>query len=325
MCTAILHKNDNYCLLSRTLDLECSYGEKIVITPRGYSFPYRYQAVERPLALIGTAHLALGVPLYYDAMNECGLMGAALNFPDNARYRECESGRINLSSYELLPYVLSSCRTLGEAREMLTKVNITADAFSEELKPSPLHWLFADFTGAIVVETDGTGHHVYENPFGVLTNNPPFSYHRTRIADFLSLDSFGKKNELCPAIPLKDYSRGMGAVGLPGDFSSVSRFVRSVFLENHTKKEKTPEGALLRATRIIENLSVPKGAVKSERGDDVYTVYTSCLSPTELTYYVHLYSDIGLRGVRLTEGKMTASEISSYSICGGFEVDYINT
>ena len=324
MCTAILHKNDNLSLLSRTLDLECSYAEQIVITPRGYRFPYIYESVKKPLSLIGIAHVESGVPLYYDAMNECGLMGAALNFPGNAKYGDRVEGRVNLASFELLPYVLSASDSLSCARELLSRVNITLDAFSSALPPTPLHWIFADSTGAITIEADAFGYHVYENPFGVLTNNPPFPYHKTRMADFMFLDSFTKKNELCPQVNLRAYSRGMGAIGLPGDFSSSSRFVRSVFLENHTKAENTPMGALRRAFHIADNISVPCGAVKSERGDDVYTVYTAVLSPFDLTYYVSAYGARSISALRLTEDRKCGDKILSFTIPENLKIEQIN-
>ena len=149
MCTAI-SDNTNGFLFGRTLDLEHSYGEQIILTPRHKRLDFLHQTSigEHP-AILGIGILQGDTPLYFDAINESGLAIAALNFPKSAIYRDVNIGKRNLASFEVIPYLLSSCKSLDDAKAILNDVNITCESVSEELPASPLHWLIADRCGAI--------------------------------------------------------------------------------------------------------------------------------------------------------------------------------
>ena len=284
MCTAIFDDE----LFGRTLDLECSYGENVVITPRGYKFNYLYEKDERDNAIIGIAHTENGVPLYYDGMNENGLCMAGLNFPKYAVYQPHCEGKINIASFEVIPYILRNCDNLNEAIELLKEINITNDSFSPKLKATPLHWMIADKNGAIVVEAVEGFLKIYKNDFGVMTNSPDFSYHRINASNYMMLDSKAHTNTLCPNIQLENYSRGLGAFGLPGDFSSASRFIRAIYAKSHTCVDKN---RINRYFHIMDTVSVPKGCIVTDTGDKVYTVYTSCMDMSRCDFYYCTYED----------------------------------
>lgn len=234
MCTAVSDYGSCH-LFGRTLDLECSYGERVVITPRNFRFDFlREQPCLSHPGIVGVACVQNNTPLYYDGINESGLGMAGLNFPVSAVYHPPKEGMHNIASFELIPWVLSQCRDVSSAVELLRRTNVIPHSFSPQLPASPLHWIIADKSGAVTVESVSSGLEIYENPFGVLTNEPPFPYHVTRITDFMHLDSAPSENNLCPRIRLEHYSGGSGALGLPGDLSSESRFVRAVFAKNHT-------------------------------------------------------------------------------------------
>ena len=274
MCTAIF---DNRCgaLFGRTLDLEYSLGEEVVICPKNYPLPLRHvEHFTRKFAILGACILREGFPLFYDGVNEAGVAVAALNFPLSAKYADFDKGKLNLASFELIPYLLGTCESLVEVRRALENINITSDSFSSELPPSPLHWMFADKSSSLVVECTKEGLKVYENPVGVLTNEPSFDFHLTRLADYSSLDSVPPKNSLCNDFHPKIYSRGLGAFGLPGDFSSSSRFVRATFVKKHTAPSGT--SPVERFFRMMDTVSVPRGCVITDEGREVETVYTSC-------------------------------------------------
>lgn len=189
MCTAATYKSADF-YMGRTLDYEFSYGEEITVMPRRYPLAFRHGGkTESHYAIIGMAHVADDYPLYYDAVNEKGLGMAGLNFVGNAVYAEPEEGKQNVAQYEFIPWLLSQCATLDEARSRLSKMNLTGTPFSGQLPSAQLHWIIADATGAIVVESMADGLHIYENPTGVLTNNPPFLQQLFALNNYMHLSA----------------------------------------------------------------------------------------------------------------------------------------
>ena len=187
MCTAVsLLSGDFY--FGRNLDYEFSYGDEVTVTPRGYTFPMRGHAPLRTrYAIIGMAYVQGDYPLYYDAINEKGLGVAGLNFVGNAVYFPAQAERDNVTQFELIPWLLGQCATLCEARELLGRINLLNEPFSPELPLAQLHWLIADQTGSITVESTADGLHVYDNPVGVLTNNPPFPMQLFQLNNYMAL------------------------------------------------------------------------------------------------------------------------------------------
>ena len=187
MCTAATYQTKDF-YMGRTLDYEFSYGEQISIMPRNYPLKFHYAGVvEHHYACIGMAHVAGGYPLYYDAINEKGLGMAGLNFVGNAAYAEETEDRENVAQYEFIPWILTQCATVEEAREKLTRMNLTGAPFSAQLPTAQLHWIIADKDGCIVVESMADGLHVYDNPAGVLTNNPPFPQQMFLMNQYMNL------------------------------------------------------------------------------------------------------------------------------------------
>ena len=151
MCTAITYQTKQL-YFGRTLDYECSYGEQVTVTPRNYPFDFRHAGpVHAHYAMIGMAHVADGYPLYYDAVNETGLCMAGLNFVGNAVYAQPEPDRTNIAQFELIPWLLGRCATVRQAREELTRLNLTGTPFSASLPAAQLHWLIADRKEAVTV------------------------------------------------------------------------------------------------------------------------------------------------------------------------------
>ena len=292
MCTAIFDDG----LFGRTLDLECSYGEDIAIMPRGYKIKYLYESELSNNAIIGVAHIENGVPLYYDAMNENGLCMAGLNFPKHAFYQPYCEGKSNIASFEVIPYILRSCDSVNDAIKLLANISITDDSFSDNLVSTPLHWMIADKHGSIVVEATKGFLKIYKNDFGVMTNSPDFSFHNINASNYMMLDSKAPKNTLCPNVELENYSGGLGAYGLPGDFSSVSRFIKAIYVKSHTCRDKN---SINRYFHIMDSISVPKGCIITDTGEAVYTVYTSCMDMKTCNFYYTTYDDRKIKNVEL--------------------------
>ena len=231
MCTAVTYKTKDF-YFGRTLDYDFSYGDEIAITPRGYPFHFRRAGeMQTHYSMIGMAHVAENYPLYHEAANEKGLCMAGLNFVGNAFFGKEEENKDNIAQFEFIPWILGQCADIREARELLKKMTLVNIPFNENLPVAELHWMIADSNETITVEFVKEGVRIYDNPVGTLTNNPPFDEQLFQLNNYMSLSAKTPKNRFSDKLPLHAYSRGMGALGLPGDLSSQSRFIRASFVK----------------------------------------------------------------------------------------------
>ena len=316
-CTAISDQC-KYHVFGRTLDLEYSLDESVVITPRRYPLDLLHLEVTEPrYAIVGAAHLAGKTPLYYDAVNECGLCAAALSFPLFAEYDTPKVGAQNVASFELIPWVLSRADSTDKARQLLTNINITGESFSDKLPATPLHWIFADAEHSVTVESTRQGIKIQENPVGVLTNSPDFE------AQTINLERYAHIINNDRRIP-DLHSRGLDGFGIPGDFSSGSRFVRAVYLKRRPAPPKTREEAVTRYLHIMESVSQPVGATCSEDTRPVRTVYTSAIDTERREYFFTTYENRRVRRVKLEAPYTVGSELSVYPMLASEDIEELN-
>lgn len=295
MCTALTFGKNGSCF-GRNLDLERGYGEQVVITPRNFSLPFRFlPPLKHHYAMIGMAAVANNYPLYFEATNEKGLSIAGLNFPGNAHYQPHTPGRRNVAPFELIPWLLGTCADLGQVSEELGKLNVVNCSFSPELPVSALHWIIASGGESLVLECTKEGMKVHKNPFGVLTNNPTFDFHRLNVSHYMSVHSGGAENRLSDRLPLENFSLGLGAMGLPGDFSSASRFVKTVFVRENSLCADTEEARVNQFFHILQSVAMPKGCVRVPSGEFEYTRYSCCCTADTLRYYYTTYDNMSLR------------------------------
>lgn len=315
MCTSIHFNN----FFGRNLDLDFSYGEQVIITPRNFPFSFRMlEEIPTHYAIIGIGIISQGYPLYFDAMNEKGLCMAGLNFPDNACYLPICHGADNLAPFEFIPYILSKCATVNDARKLLTRINIADIAFSEDLPNTPLHWAIADREQSIVIEPLKNALKIYDNPIGVLTNNPTFDYHLTNLANYISVTNEEPKNRFSDKINLAPYSRGMGGIGIPGDLSSSSRFTRAAFTLLNSS-----ECSLSQFFHILGSVTQQKGLVRV--GDKYeYTLYSSCCDMEELIYYCTTYENPTISAVHLSTENLDSNQLMKYPIENEPYINHIN-
>lgn len=310
MCTAVTYKNRYF---GRNLDYDRSFGESVVITQR--AFPFRFpegQMLQKHHAIIGMAHVSENYPLYYDAMNEKGLAMAGLLFGGNAVYHRPVAGKENIPSWGLIPWVLGQCERVAEAETLLLRLNLTDVSFSEDLPPSPLHWMIADKERSIVVESMADGLHVYENRAGVLTNNPPFPFHLENLNQYLNLTAEEPENRFSEKIDLKPFSRGMGALGLPGDLSSASRFVRAAFVRSHSLSEE--KGDVSQFFHILGAVEQQRGCVHLGEGRYEMTIYSSCCDMEKGVYYWKTYENYEIQKLELTGENMEGNGLHRLQI-----------
>lgn len=262
MCTAATYKTKDF-YFGRTLDYEFSYGDDVTVTPRNYVFDFRHEGkLESHYAIVGMAHVADGYPLYYDAVNEKGLGMAGLNFVGNAKYQEVSEGRENVAQFEFIPWILAQCGSVAQAREYLGRMNLVGTTFNEHFPAAQLHWLIADKEEAVTVECTASGLQVYDNPVGVLTNNPPFELQMFMLNNYMALSPEQPQNTFSDKVGLKTYSRGMGALGLPGDLSSASRFARVAYTKLNSVSGDGEEESVSQFSIFSEVLTSREAAVR---------------------------------------------------------------
>ncbi len=306
MCTSILMKGEN-SYFGRNMDLHYPLQNNVIITPRKYPFLFREAGeVDEHFAIIGMGMVRDGYPLYFEAANEHGLAMAGLNFPSNAFYSDkLDEEKENISPFELIPWVLSFCETVDDAEALLRKTHICAINFSSEIPLSPLHWHIADKDRSIVFEVTERGQMIYKNPVNVMTNNPPFDFHLQNLAHYLNLVNKNREN-IFSDMGIQPFSGGFGAIGLPGDFSSTSRFVKASFLLANSN-ESSPSQFF----HILDSVAMVKGSIKVDGSDDV-TLYSAVIDLENSVYYYKTIKNNRICAVRMSSVPLDRSELCIY-------------
>ena len=318
MCTAIAQGR----CFGRNLDLEYGYDEQVVITPRQFPLPFRRaNALADHYAFVGMAMVDQGYPLYYDAVNEKGLAMAGLDFPGNAYYPPEQENRTNIAPFELIPWVLGQCSTVDQAKKLLTEIHLTDIAYSDQFPQAPLHWIIADKTGAIVLEPMRDGLKIFDNPVGVLTNNPPFPYQLQHLAGFQHL-SPGEQPQHFEGLSPAPYGGGLGAIGLPGDFSSPSRFVKASFVKLHSRC--ADGNNVTQFFHLLDSVTMPRGAVRVRGEKDEITRYSCCCDLQEGTYYYTTYENRRIQAVQLCRCRPEETQLQCFPLPVKQDVFYQN-
>lgn len=311
MCTAVTYKTDNF-YFGRTLDNEFSFGEKVTVTPRKYLFEFTNgRKINSHYAIIGMAYVCNNYPLYFDAMNEKGLCMAGLNFVGNAFFGKEKDGCDNIAVYEFIPWLLSQCENVNDAMYLLEKINLIDKPFSNELPTAQLHWILSDKNRSITIESMQDGLHIHNNHVGVLSNNPPFEYQMQHLNNFMHLSARNPENHFASDIDFEVYSKGMGAIGLPGDWSSQSRFVRTAFVKMNSVKEKDETASVNQFFHILGSVNQVKGCTVTDDGCE-YTVYTSCMNADKGIYYYSTYENRQINAVDMNGIDLDGSELKVF-------------
>lgn len=325
MCTCISMKTrDVY--FGRTMDIHYRFGEQVAVTPRNYRIPLKSGGdFETWYAMIGMASPHSGYPLYAEATNEKGLSMAGLNFPENAWYGEPLPGKRNLTPYELIPWVLGTFATLEDVKRELPSVWLTDISVDPNTPVAPLHWMISDGTGSLVLEqTRESGLQIYDNPYGVLTNNPTFPFHRMNLNNYMNLTSQPPQNRFCKGLDLTAFGNGMGAMGLPGDTSPTSRFVRACFNRANSVCGSSDEESVSQFFHILESVWLVRGSTMLKGNVCNTTTYACCMNATQGVYYYKTYSNSQLTAVRMTDANINASGPTLYPLEEQQQVRWLN-
>lgn len=314
MCTAAtLRTNHHY--FGRNLDLEYSYTESITITPRNYPLHFSKEGTMfTHYALIGMAYIQEDYPLYYDATNEMGLSMAGLNFPRYADYKPFNEKKDNITPYEFIPWILGQCSSIKEVCKLLERLNMWEKNFSEDLPLSPLHWIISDRHASITVESVKEGLKVYQNPIGILTNSPSFDVHLFNLNNYMGLSSTPPINHFSKKLNLIPYSNGMGAIGMPGDWSSLSRFVKASFLKMNSFCQSSEVESVSQFFHILNSVEHVRGCVLMENNLYEITQYSSCCNTDKGIYYYKTYENSQITAVDMWKEDLEKISLISYPL-----------
>ena len=320
MCTAATYRTkDHY--FGRTLDYEFSYQEEVTVTPRNYPFRFRKMGeLKNHYALIGMATVMDNVPLYYEATNEKGLSMAGLNFVGNADYKEEAEGKDNVAPFEFIPWILGQCANLDEARELLSRVNLVRINYNDQLPLAQLHWMISDRDASITVESVREGLKIYDNPVGVMTNNPPFDYQMFNLNNYMGLSREKVENHFADGLDLNAYSRGMGALGLPGDLSSASRFVKVAFTKMNSISGDSESESISQFFHILGSVDQQRGCVHMGNNQYEITIYTSCCNTDKGIYYYTTYENSQISGVDMHKENLDGQDLARYPLIKGQQI-----
>lgn len=323
MCTSIsFTTKDHY--FGRNLDMECSYDEKVIITPRNYPFKFRLDSeLNEHYAIIGIGIVDDNYPLYYEATNEKGLSMAGLNFPVSAFYGEPVKDKNNIGVFELIPWILGKCSSVDQARELLMDTNIISMDFNEKYKTAELHWMISDRDYSITVECVQDGLKVYYNPVHVLTNNPEFPMQVFNLNNYMNLTREEPETRFAEGFDLNKYSRGMGAIGMPGDLSSMSRFIRATFTRLNSFCGETESESISQFFHILQSVSQQNGCVRVGEAFEK-TIYSSCCNTDKGIYYYVTYNNNQISAVDIHRENLDRTDLIIYNLINEQQINYHN-
>ncbi len=324
MCTAATYKTKDF-YFGRTLDYDFSYGDEVTITPRNYTFNFREKGVKNShYAIMGMAHIVDNYPLYYDAINEKGLAIAGLNFVGNAFYKESIKGKDNIAQFELIPWILCQCTCVKEAISLINKINLLNATFNSNLPLAQLHWIISDSNESITVEPLKEGIKIYTNPVGILTNNPPFDMQMFNLNNYMSLSTKNPINNFSKDLDLQVYSRGMGALGLPGDLSSQSRFIRASFVKMNSVSCEDEEKSVSQFFHILNSVDQQRGCCILDNNKYETTLYTSCCNVNKGIYYYTTYDNHQITAIDMHKEDLDSNELIQFKLITNEQINFQN-
>ena len=313
MCTGVRFVDNNGGMyFGRNLDWSVPYGQKVVITPRGYKYNSAFlgEMSVRGGAIIGMAIVAENTPLYFDCANESGLAIAGLNFPGYAKYAEAAvDGKTNVAAYEFPLWVVANFTTVAEVEKALKEVAIVAKPINEQYPVSELHWIIGDKERSIVVEYSANGMEIFENDVDILTNQPGYGWHKENLRNYMNLFSQMPKEVRWGKAKMTAFGTGSLMQGLPGDYYSPSRFVRVAYLNTHYPVKGTEEENVSRLFHTLAGVAMIDGAAQMGDGKCELTIYTGGYSAPAKTYYYNTYENPAIQKVAMSDYDLDTAEL----------------
>ena len=287
------------------MDVSRPFDGGVITVPRNFPLKETFGCpLTEHYAITGMAAVVDGYPLFADGFNEAGLCMAALSFPKSAVYvQDPQKDKTVITSFELIPHILGLCESVREARALLRSITVSDVSFRADIPSTPLHWLIADESEALAVESVAEGLMLYEAESGILTNEPPYPFHKANAELYFRLSrSDGEESPV---------THGLGALGLPGDWSSPSRFIRGDFLLRSCRlsEERGEEERVAHAFELLSAIAPPRGAVMTYEGKAHHTHYTCCMNPQSGIYYLRKHGKLSVEAHAVCESQKQGCRI----------------
>ncbi|MFZ3415253.1 choloylglycine hydrolase [Arthrobacter sp. 3Tela_A] len=312
MCTGIRYTDGSGNLyLARNLDWTSGYGERVVVTPTGYSPKSPFGAVQEiKHAVIGMGIVEEDIPLYFDCGNDAGLAVAGLNFPGYANYAPDQvTGAVNVAAFEFPLWVAAQFATVDEVEAALGNVAIVDRPINDKYPSSLLHWIIGDASRSIVVEYTSAGMQVFHDDVDVLANQPGFNWHHENLRNYLNLSSGFPQEVVLNQAHLTPFGSGSLMRGIPGDYYSPSRFVRAAYVHAHYPQKTTEADNVSRAFHTLQQVAMVEGSAAMGDGDFEKTIYTGLFSSKTMTYYWNTYEDPAVQSAALADHKPSGQDL----------------
>ncbi len=323
MCTSISWNNGDF-YIGRNMDISFNFDRNIVVVPRNYPFKFKeIDTLFAHYAIIGAAMVTDNYPLFAEAANEKGLYMAGLNFPGMAHYNKSMQHKENISVVEFIPYILCKASSVMDAKEMLKNINVTDTPFVPSLPIPTLHFIISDKESSIVVECTKTGMRIHENKTGILTNNPTFDIQMHNLNNYMKLSNKNPENTMTDEIELNNYCLGLGALGLPGDFSSESRFVKAYFLKANANAPKLETHSVAQMFHMLDSVAMVRGSVMDGDKYDI-TVYSCCINADKGIYYYKTYDSTVVSAINMHNEELNKEDLIVYNYDTCMHVNNIN-
>ena len=293
MCTSIVYENNNQdFFLARTMDFSIPLDGKPIFIPKNYSF-YEKQKEKNfttQYDFIGAGKMVEEY-MFADGVNEKGLSAASLYFSDDAVYSKSEhKNEVTLASHDVIAWLLGNCESVKEVKDKLTQMLIIEEVSAIVGGVVPLHWVVADKTGeSVVIESVATGLHIYDNSVRVMTNSPSYPWHLTNLNQYAKLADTSSDKQSFKDFVAQGNGAGSGALGLPGDYTSISRFIRMAFVTEFAEKGNSSLESVNIISRMLAAVYIPKGIKRKKNGVIDYTQYMSFMDLSAKKYYINYY------------------------------------
>jgi len=316
-CTGIrLIAKDKSVVYGRTLEWGAfDMKSRVAIVPRGYGFtgqtPDGYNGKRWTTKYGFVAIDLLEKDIFADAMNEKGLAIGIFYHPGYASYMAYDKTKASntITAVDVISYILGNFATVEEAAEGmkdLRVVGVVEEAFGIE---APGHWMVVDRSGrSIVIEYLNGEMKIFENPLGVITNAPEYSWHMTNLRNHVNLSAVALPGLKLEDIDFKPLGGGSGMIGLPGDYTPPSRFVRAVAWTQTARPTETSTETIYEVFRILDGFNLPLGSAegsgqkkKSLEGMRCSTIWTSAWDLNEGIFYYHTQHNRRVRLLRMTK------------------------
>ena len=259
-------------------------------------------------ALYGTVGLdALEKDLLLDGMNEKGLSVNAFYHPGFAKYPKLDPKNQSktLESLDLVQYLLTTCKDIADVRKALGEIFVTATVEPSIGIQPPIHLMVTDQTGkAIVVEFAKGEVQIFDAPLGCITNAPTYDWHITNLRNYLNLSQVALPTKKLENMDFAPLGGGSGMIGLPGDNTPPSRFVRAVAATQTARSTKDGAETMYELFRILDNFNLPLGAAEgsgeaTSKDMRSSTIWTTGYDTKDLVVQYHTMHNRRIRQVDL--------------------------